>query len=256
MLSYFRHVGQHCLKRRGFTLIELLIVIAIILILISIALPNFLEAQERARVARAKANLKSMQTAGLQHQTFYGFLYADYNDPGTIVRKSRNKSSPIANMPCPIVTPLILSKGGLQFIGDSKTSVGDRQRTFYAPQIHCPLTTPQKFIDAAKCCDPWSDGTVPVGMDSRYATPSGDDVKWIRYCAYFIAGPDRIAGHWDRGFGAMDGCAANKPSGIPLSYRALSYSPTNGTRSCGELWFTLTTDIPFTKNEYDPLNSF
>ncbi|MBE7490114.1 prepilin-type N-terminal cleavage/methylation domain-containing protein [bacterium] len=34
----------------GFTLIELLIVIAIILILISIALPNFLEAQLRAKV--------------------------------------------------------------------------------------------------------------------------------------------------------------------------------------------------------------
>ncbi|MCE7906723.1 MAG: prepilin-type N-terminal cleavage/methylation domain-containing protein, partial [Candidatus Omnitrophica bacterium COP1] len=31
-------------KKAGFTLIELLIVIAIILILISIALPNFLEA--------------------------------------------------------------------------------------------------------------------------------------------------------------------------------------------------------------------
>ncbi|MBW7937580.1 MAG: prepilin-type N-terminal cleavage/methylation domain-containing protein, partial [Candidatus Omnitrophica bacterium] len=37
-------------KKAGFTLIELLIVIAIILILISIALPNFLEAQMRAKV--------------------------------------------------------------------------------------------------------------------------------------------------------------------------------------------------------------
>jgi len=41
--------------KKGFTLIELLIVIAIILILIAIALPNFLEAQIRARMTRAKA---------------------------------------------------------------------------------------------------------------------------------------------------------------------------------------------------------
>ncbi len=48
---------------RGFTLIELLIVIAIILILISIALPNFLEAQIRAKVARAKGEIKALSTA-------------------------------------------------------------------------------------------------------------------------------------------------------------------------------------------------
>jgi type II secretion system protein G len=48
---------------KGFTLIELLIVIAIILILISIALPNFLEAQVRAKVARAKGDLHSLAVA-------------------------------------------------------------------------------------------------------------------------------------------------------------------------------------------------
>ncbi len=48
---------------RGFTLIELLIVIAIILILIAIALPNFLEAQIRAKVARAKGEIRSLVTA-------------------------------------------------------------------------------------------------------------------------------------------------------------------------------------------------
>ncbi|MCA9411771.1 MAG: prepilin-type N-terminal cleavage/methylation domain-containing protein [Candidatus Omnitrophica bacterium] len=49
--------------RRAFTLIELLIVIAIILILVAIALPNFLEAQMRAKVVRANADLKSLVTA-------------------------------------------------------------------------------------------------------------------------------------------------------------------------------------------------
>lgn len=48
---------------KGFTLIELLIVIAIILILIAIALPNFLEAQVRAKVARAKGEMRSINIA-------------------------------------------------------------------------------------------------------------------------------------------------------------------------------------------------
>ncbi len=53
---------------RGFTLIELLIVIAIILILIAIALPNFLEAQIRARVTKAKGELRSL---GIAQESYY-----------------------------------------------------------------------------------------------------------------------------------------------------------------------------------------
>lgn len=50
-------------KRNGFTLIELLIVIAIILILIAIALPNFLDAQARAKVTHSEGDLRSLEYA-------------------------------------------------------------------------------------------------------------------------------------------------------------------------------------------------
>ena len=47
----------------GFTLIELLIVIAIIAILALIAVPNFLEAQTRAKVSRVHADMRTIAVA-------------------------------------------------------------------------------------------------------------------------------------------------------------------------------------------------
>ncbi len=51
------------IMKKGFTLIELLIVVAIIGILAAIAVPNFLNAQIRAKVSRAVSDMKTLETA-------------------------------------------------------------------------------------------------------------------------------------------------------------------------------------------------
>lgn len=49
--------------RRGFTLIELMIVVVIIGLLASVAIPNFISMMGRAREASVKTNMHVMQTA-------------------------------------------------------------------------------------------------------------------------------------------------------------------------------------------------
>jgi len=60
-------------QRKGFTLIELMIVIAIIIILAAIAIPNYLKMTERARRSRVAGDFASIGTALEAYSVDWGY---------------------------------------------------------------------------------------------------------------------------------------------------------------------------------------
>ena len=65
------------MQKRGFTLIELMIVVAIIAIILSLAIPSLQNARKSANEGRAIATLRSISTVQEQYKTRFG-AYADW----------------------------------------------------------------------------------------------------------------------------------------------------------------------------------
>ncbi len=63
-------------REKGFSLIELLIVVAIILIIAAIAIPNLLQSRQRANESSASGTLRTINTSEVTFQTTYGVGFA------------------------------------------------------------------------------------------------------------------------------------------------------------------------------------
>lgn len=64
-------------RREGFTLIELMIVVVIIGILASMAIPNYIQMQDRAREAKVKSHAHALQLAAEDFAVRNDGIYSD-----------------------------------------------------------------------------------------------------------------------------------------------------------------------------------
>lgn len=106
-------------KQKGFSLIELLIVVAIILVIAAIAIPNLLRSRMAANEASAVASMKSINTSQAVYQLTYGPGYAptlpalsDGGNPANCIPPT----APVATSACLIDSVLASgTKGGYVF---------------------------------------------------------------------------------------------------------------------------------------------
>ncbi len=114
-------------KDHAFTLIELLIVVAIIGILAAIAVPNFLNAQIRAKVAQTEADHRSLATA-LESYRLDNNIYPPTPDTSAYLRYARlaKLTSPIAYMNTIPVDP---------FLSKTFVDVLERAYPFWEPEV-------------------------------------------------------------------------------------------------------------------------
>ncbi|MDP8243268.1 MAG: prepilin-type N-terminal cleavage/methylation domain-containing protein [Candidatus Hinthialibacter antarcticus] len=106
-------------SEHGFTLIELLIVVAIIGILAAIAVPNFLNAQVRAKIAKAEAEMRNVSTALESYRLDNNFYPPWMNENGSarngsgsnigISHRFHALTSPISYMGAIPIDPFIVS---------------------------------------------------------------------------------------------------------------------------------------------------
>ncbi len=192
---------------RGFTLIELLIVVAIVAILAAIAVPNFLEAQVRSKVARVKSDLRTITTA---LEAYFGDYNTYVNDSDNILGKSGEGG--LALLTTPIAYLTTLPKDPFQeHISSAQASDPNRK---YA--LHYALGS----------------GADNMGWSSRFGTygPQGAPrtQSWLLISIGTDVEPESQSD---------DTTGSDRwPWGGGSGARLLKYDPTNGSISDGDIY--------------------
>jgi len=207
-------------RRDAFTLIELLIVVAIIAILALIAVPNFLEAQTRAKVAREKASLRMIALAVEAY-------YADNNAYPPMTDRSGRYAYPCSTRFTWITTPIAYLTSVPQdpFISDA---------TDYDKRL-LPLDTDESW-----------DTYAYASCDGSYENDWWVFSHWWRCVGVGPARVRRWRGDLPVGFPGPPASTFRFPDYI--------YDPTNGTVSWGFVW-RIGPRSPTTFRGYHPIET-
>jgi prepilin-type N-terminal cleavage/methylation domain-containing protein len=207
---------------RAFTLIELLIVIAIILILIAIALPNFLEAQIRAKVTNASAEMRSVKIALISYGNDRRFYPADIMEQGVSIPGPSHSWTRSIQGWKQLSTPTAYMKTIPQdrFLNDPYWTPSKQAEMYYrymAMGWRCGCAGVS--IKKGKCIVPPN-----VRGVISFTTPFDPDRTYIGNFTILSDGPDRT---WNFGEWLIHR--------LNFESKNLLYSPTNGTTSAGDL---------------------
>jgi len=202
-------------RSRAFTLIELLIVVAIIAILAAIAVPNFLEAQTRAKVSRVRADMRTAKTAIES--------YAVDNNKYPILRlyKLGGKTQ--------------WSRGGIYAVVDLTTPVAYLTTTDL-PDPFFPVTSRDEFGDIVHMRETQGE----VGHTFNYVNTtqcraeSGKPAIRIKYYLQSY-GPDKVRGPIPGINVPYLGAYADRDPDQNDMWVTAEYDATNGTVSGGDI---------------------
>lgn len=219
------------MRRSAFTMLELLIVVMIIAVLAGISVPNFLEAQVRAKVARARSDLAAIVAAAEHYRLdnheyppnpawvdkmLNSAIFPGVEDFGTVDELNAWTESARLSVPSAMYS---ITGGGYGYYGSNPAE----QSPFIIDGTQSALTTPIQYLGTA-FDDPFgswrNDQYFCVNWDS--VVPGGLQVppyhrNPIPY-AVLSYGPN-----------------AGLEMLLPTNIGYIPYDPTNGTTSNGDI---------------------